>query len=132
MVKRKIAYLHFLKPWDWGILIFCLVALLSMHLILSQTNYSDAKQLYVKTAEGEFFYPLDKDLQKTFEGPIGETTIAISNHLVSFVKSDCRDKICIQHAALEFINDWNACLPNAVFARIVGLAQESTLDAQVY
>lgn len=114
-----------------------LALLLSVSLFLGSLWWTFQKEdgdsyLYIKTSQGQWYYPLDEDKDLDFEGPLGISHLHISDGSVSFSDSPCDNKTCINRGGIDRINQWNACLPNQVFISIDGKESEGALDDQAY
>ncbi|MBN1412927.1 MAG: NusG domain II-containing protein [Spirochaetales bacterium] len=84
--------------------------------------------VHVKSAEGEWFYPLDTDRTFTVEGPLGKTEIAIKDGKAFVVDSDCPEKLCVRQGKVSQAGQWIACLPNHVMISIESRSQND-IDA---
>ena len=85
-------------------------------------------QVHVRTDRGLFIYDLSVDTVADFSGPVGSTTIEISEGKVHVHDSDCRNKVCVSAGWVSRIGDWIICLPNNVFILIEGSLQEGLGD----
>lgn len=63
----------------------------------------------------------DSDIQKL---KIGGCTILIENDGVSFVESECKDKLCIKKGKLKRKGDTMACVPQRVVVTVRGEKQD--------
>jgi hypothetical protein len=52
------------------------------------------------------------------EGYLGKSIIEIKDNKIRFLKSSCREKICIRRGWLKYSNDFTACLPNRISIHI--------------
>lgn len=101
------------------ILFFAIV--LSLIIIASIFIYSSSSSklyLVVKTPEGEWIYPMEKDISFSVKGEIGITNIKIEDKTAMVVSSPCSNKTCVFSMGIKNHGDWNACLPNKVFLSI--------------
>jgi hypothetical protein len=89
------------------------------------------KELHITTATGNWIYPISEDRTFEVEGPLGATSISISDEEVRILDSPCPQKLCIQKGSIKAVGHWNACLPNRVFLSIEGpgSADEGSVDA---
>lgn len=83
--------------------------------------------LVVNSPDGEYVYPLEKNMNFEVQGVLGITTIAIENRAAFVVDSPCRNKNCVSSAKMQSGGDWTACLPNKIFLHIE--AEQTDLDA---
>lgn len=91
--------------------------------VLSFTLYntvSGKPEVHVTSDDKEWVYDLSVDTIATFEGPVGETTIEISNNRVHVHSSDCKNQVCVLSGWIDKPGEWLACLPNNVFIVIEG------------
>lgn len=87
---------------------------------------------YIKSSQGEWYYPLDQDQNLEMEGPLGTTHIHIEDGQASIIDSPCQNKTCLRRNHLDSSGDWTACLPNQIFLTIEGESQEGDLDDQTF
>ena len=87
------------------------------------------KELHITTAKECLIYPISENRVLEVEGPLGTTTISISDGEVKILSSPCPQKLCIQKGSIEAVGHWNACLPNRVFLSIEGRAERDSVDA---
>jgi len=118
-----------LKPLDWVILLFSVALTVGLTTLLIVESGGEPS-LVVETPEGAFLYPLDEDRVLDFEGPLGTTRLFIRDGHVGFESSPCTNQICVLAGTVETPGEWNACLPNRVFARVMGkVTPEEGVDA---
>jgi hypothetical protein len=90
--------------------------------------YQDEKGpsvLYIKNESEEYFYPLQESKKIiNIEGSLGLTRIQIKDNKAKVISSPCIDKTCIHFGNIQKKGEWNACLPNKVFLRIIGKGEE--------
>lgn len=89
-------------------------------------NTEGTMQVKITTEQGDFIYPLNKDKNLAFEGPVGTTSIKIFDSKVDVLQSPGRKQICVNAKYIEKNGQWLACLPNKVFLRILGGEQNRT------
>ena len=53
-----------------------------------------------------------------FEGPLGVTVVEVDGLRVRVLSSPCPDQVCVQFGWLSQVNDFSACLPNAMMVLI--------------
>ncbi len=117
------------KVLDLPVLLLSVAALLASVLLVRRGG-GDERLLVVRTQEGEFVYPLSKDAVYRIEGSIGISEIEVSGGKARFRDSPCPGKTCVMTGELSEPGTWAACLPNQVFIRIEGKAQELDAIAQ--
>ncbi len=86
----------------------------------SYGEYSGKPEVHVRVGSQEWVYDLTVDTFATFNGPVGETSIVVSNGEVHVHDSDCRNKVCISAGSISRVGQWIICLPNNVFIMIEG------------
>jgi hypothetical protein len=73
------------------------------------------------SADGKtYVYPMDRDADISFRGPLGETRVVIAEGKARIVSSPCDNKLCVSAGALDKGGQWAACLPNKVMVRVGG------------
>lgn len=123
MIRIKI------KPLD--IIIFLIFAAITIFSFISIKNKSEAKPMLIITAEKtNYIYPMDKDATYKVEGFLGTSVIEVKDGQAFFVDSPCPNKNCVHAGHISTNGEWNACLPNNVFIRI--LQEESDIDASAF
>ncbi|MBS7260171.1 MAG: NusG domain II-containing protein [Treponema sp.] len=85
---------------------------------------SAGADLVVKTPEGRFLYPLNRNAELDFEGVIGHTKVTIKDGQAWVTESACDNKNCIFMGKLSRPGDFAACLPNAVILTVEGPDEE--------
>ncbi len=88
-------------------------------------------EVTVQTAEGRWIYPIEEEGTYRFQGPLGETVVAIEGGTVRVSSSPCREQICVATGKVSRPGAWIACLPNQVFIRLEG-SEEEEVDAGTY
>lgn len=118
-----------MKILDFPVLLLFAASLLASVLLLRRGK-SDGGTLVVRTAEGEFVYPLSKNAVYRIEGAIGISEIEVADGKARFLDSPCPGKTCVMSGELSEPGAWAACLPNQVFIRIEGTGRDGKqLDA---
>ena len=113
------------------IIIFILFLTISVLSFTLYTNVSGKPEVHVTSGDKEWVYDLSVDATASFEGPIGNTTIEISNNRVHVHSSDCKNQVCVLAGWIDKPGEWVACLPNNLFILIEGqqdVAQEEETD----
>ncbi|MCK9190948.1 MAG: NusG domain II-containing protein [Sphaerochaetaceae bacterium] len=109
-------------------IIFLSICIISFTLY---TNVSGKPEVHVTIDDKEWVYDLSEDTTASFTGPIGDTTIEISNNRVHVHSSDCKNQICVTSGWIDEPGEWISCLPNDVFILIKGqqqIAQKEETD----
>lgn len=70
--------------------------------------------LYVSTESGEYAYSLDEDGTYQFSGPLGITTLEISDGRARIIDSPCSGKDCIRQGYSSVL----CCMPNRIIATV--------------
>ena len=86
-------------------------------------------QVRIEAGGQTFLYPLDAARTVDVKGPIGITRIRIEAGSAYVADSPCPDKLCVHMGRLKEPGQWAACLPNKVFLRIGGAADDAVDDA---
>jgi len=113
------------------IIIFFLFLTISVLSFSLYTNVSGKPEVHVTSGDKEWVYDLSVDTTASFNGPIGDTTIEISNNRVHVHSSDCKNQVCVLAGWIDKPGEWIACLPNNIFIVIEGqqqIAQEEEAD----
>lgn len=87
--------------------------------------------LMVSSGSNEWIYPLSEDRTIEVQGPIGITSVRISEGQARITASPCINQICVASPPVGHKGDWSACLPNGIFIRAEGDYEESDVDAVV-
>lgn len=129
-IRRYLAEgIRLLRPLDFLVLIAAAGVIVAFS-FLSIERGGPGTNVEIQTDAGRFVYSLDRDLELSFSGPIGESIVHIHDGAVRFVESPCRDNICVAAGALTEVGQWAACLPNRVFVSVVGdPAETGSVDA---
>jgi hypothetical protein len=86
----------------------------------------------IKSAGGEWLYPLSSDREISISGPLGVTIVEIRGKSVRIADSPCPNKTCIAAGAIDKPGQWIACLPNQVLVSVEGRRSDEGVDASVY
>lgn len=114
------------------ILIFAVSVSLTVFFFLMQARQKNAERsVFIQARGGEWVYPLYTDTTIHVEGPLGITTVSISDGKARIIDSPCPNKTCVSMGEISHGNEWVACLPNAVFVHIEGREGE-LIDAAAY
>jgi hypothetical protein len=112
-----------LKVWDAVIL----AVVVGLCAVLSWRVYAQADRpvaVHIHAADGESYYPLDRDREIDVPGPLGVSRIVIEHGSVRFVDSPCPNKTCVHSGAVSRAGSGVACLPNGVMVTIEGRLEE--------
>jgi hypothetical protein len=122
--RTWLARLTVMKPLDVAsiLLVAGLVAAAS---ILTYSGGSGFERIVITGRSGTWIYPLDSDGRIEIPGPLGKTVVAFHGGEVHIEKSPCPTQSCIQMGAINLKGQWLACLPNEVFVRIEGGADDA-------
>lgn len=82
----------------------------------------------IECQEGTYRYSLDDEVRLTVTGPVGETTIEISQGKARIAASDCPTKSCTR-GSIDSSPETLVCLPNQV---VVSISGEGGADALAY
>jgi hypothetical protein len=91
-----------------------------------------AAEAVIKGRDGEWIFPLGTDRIVPVEGPLGTTHVEIAGKDVRVEDSPCPNQTCVAAGAISKSGQWIACLPNEVFVRIDGGAEDARIDASAY
>jgi hypothetical protein len=92
-----------------------------------------ARRAIVTGRSGEWIYPLDADRTIEVAGPLGSSRLEIHDKSIHFADSPCPNKTCVAAGNISTAGQWLACLPNEVFVRIEGGANDAGgIDAGAY
>ena len=91
------------------------------------SNRSENSLLVVNSPNGEYVYPLEKNMRLEVQGVLGATTIEIKDYAAFVVDSPCKNKSCVSSARIKSHGEWIACLPNKIFMHIA--AEQKDFDA---
>jgi hypothetical protein len=70
--------------------------------------------------QGKTVESVDTDKFITVKGSQGDSIIEIHDHKARFLKSPCKNKVCIRSGWLEHNGAFAACLPNRVSMQLTG------------
>ncbi|MDA3939361.1 MAG: NusG domain II-containing protein [Spirochaetia bacterium] len=96
---------------------------------ISSEDSNNKLMLKISGPEGEWIYPLDKELEIEIEGPIGTTHVHIESGHAWISNSPCKNKLCITAGEIDSFNAWVACVPNEIFIQIIGTEDKEKIDA---
>ena len=112
-----------MKLLDWLFLALSLALTLgTAWVVLAPTDAP--LRVEVQDPEGTFLYPLDQDRVVEAKGPLGFTTVYITQSKVWVHDSPCTNKVCIAMGIIRNPGQFVACLPNRVFVKITGGADK--------
>lgn len=108
-----------MKPWDWVALVLSVAATAGFTSLFFLQSLGPA-QIQVETPEGLFLYPLDKNAEYSFQGPLGQTHLDVQDGQAFIHDSPCTNQLCVHMGSIRHSGQWVACLPNRIFVRIIG------------
>ncbi len=117
---------NFIKIGD--ILVFTAVIALTVFLF-TRTFAGDASAVRLKVTAPSFEEHYSLDQQKLLEvpGPLGNTTVVISDGRAWIQDSPCKEKICIKMGKIKRPGEQAVCLPNRVIIEVEG--NRKSIDA---
>ncbi|MEE0751636.1 NusG domain II-containing protein [Frisingicoccus sp.] len=114
------------------IILVCIVLLLGIagFFVIKYMNREDGGTLTV-TVDGKIYetYDLDKDQEVSLEIDGWYNRFEIRDGRVSMIEADCPDHYCVDHAAIDKVNETIVCLPHRVVLEITGGGEEKEVDA---
>jgi hypothetical protein len=93
------------------------------------TRETGSSQVRIEAGGKSWIYPLDQERTLDVSGPIGVTRIRIEKGHAFVLDSPCPDKLCVHMGQISQSGQWAACMPNRVFLRIGGTAEDAVDDA---
>ena len=119
-----------IKPLD--IVIIALTAgIITLYLIDTVSMGHDTSYVKVSVEGKEYLYDINKEVTKTFYGPVGETVVEIRDGKAAIIESDCKNKTCIHMGQIDKSGQSAACLPNRVLISVEG-DHTDEVDAGTY
>lgn len=115
---------RFLRPLDLVVFLVAAGVIVAFSLFSVERGGAGA-MVEIHTESGRYLYPLEEDVELSFEGPLGVSEVRIHDGEVRFTASPCRDKICITAGELTDVGQWAACLPNRIFVTVIGVQDEA-------
>ena len=115
----KSSKLPFLKGDILLILFLCIIIVL---LFVPSFSGADEKLTAEIFYEGELVSTVS--LSEKEEITVGNCVLLLEKDGVSFVSSDCHDKLCVKRGKLKRKGDTMACVPERVVAVIKGVSKE--------
>ena len=120
-----------IKPFDWGIIIPLLGAVI-VSFFWVYTGTDSRAMIKLKGAGGEWIFPADADETIVVSGPIGDTVIRIHGDETRVISSPCINQSCVAAGAIHLPGQWSACLPNHVMVYIDKGATANDTDAAAW
>jgi len=122
-----------LRIVDWAALCFAVFGAVVFSWLVYATSATDGPPIVnIRTADGQYKYPLTQERTLTFPGPIGKTVVQIANNSVQVASDPGPKQICVKQGWIDTAGQWLACLPNHVFVKISGKLPDSPVDAKTY
>ncbi|MCM1321675.1 MAG: NusG domain II-containing protein [Bacteroides sp.] len=106
------------------IIFFVFIFVLCMTAAAIRTS-GNKSRVIIDTSEGQWIYDVHQNAELSFSGPLGETSVAISDGCVYVSDSPCANKTCAACPPIRRSGEWIACLPNRVVVRIENTRKES-------
>jgi hypothetical protein len=116
---------------DWIILAASLALLVFLTLAVRSSREGELS-VVVGGSGQEWIYPLGEDRIVEIPGPLGSTVVEIQGGHVHIAASPCPNQTCVASGGIDAAGQWLACLPNQVFVRVEGRAEDDSVDAGVY
>ena len=105
--------------------LICIVWIIIQKSTMKNGRYADIRISGVSAARLD----LDNETKKQFHGENDiDLTVVTGNGCVYVEKSECPDKICVNHRAIHYSGDSVVCLPHKLTVTVVG-GQEDEIDA---
>ncbi|MGL4791120.1 MAG: NusG domain II-containing protein [Anaerotignaceae bacterium] len=118
-----------MKKWDIIIILVALIMAGGLYFsgILRPSQLGATAIIYV---DGEIERKLNLIEEKTItiETDEGYNIIEVKDGVISVTDADCNDKICVNHKAINLVNENITCLPHKMVIEIQG-TNESEVDA---
>ena len=86
----------------------------------------------ISGVEGEWAFPLTRNLEFPVKGPLGTTVVEIRDGRAAVESSPCPNQTCVLAGFVERPGQWVACLPNQVFVRLEGSNGAEKLDGATF
>lgn len=115
--------LKIIKPFDVAAVLI-VAALVAATSIMTYSGGSGFERIVINGRSGTWIYPLDSVGKVEVEGPLGTTIVSFHDGEVHIEASPCPTQSCVQMGAINLKGQWLACLPNEVFVRIEGGADD--------
>lgn len=73
--------------------------------------------------------PLNKDTKYEIDISDRKNTLEIKNNKVNMIDANCKDKLCVHEAKIQYNNQTIVCLPNMIVLKIESNNDDSEVDA---
>ncbi len=104
---------------DWLIIILSIALVLTLFKTL--WHVEQATKLLIRQGDHVFAtLSLDQERMIRIQGPIGYSTIILSNGKVRFESSPCSNQYCVHQGWLNRVGQVAVCLPNQVSLELLG------------
>ena len=120
-----------LKPFDFGIVILALTAVVGSFLVV-YAGGGGRPMVNLRAENGRWVFPLDASETIVVSGPLGDTVIEIRDNAARVVSSPCMDQTCVVMGAVRLSGQWTACLPNRVMLYVSAGRNEDDVDATAW
>ncbi len=77
-------------------------------------------EVTIRSAQGEWIFPLREDRVFAGAGPPGSCVVAIADGEARVIRSSCPRQICVRSDAVSRPGQWIACLPHGVLIQVQG------------
>jgi hypothetical protein len=106
---------------DWLLILIVLSGLPFLYIHTWNTDGQPENIEIWSAQQGKTIAPLGTDKIITVKGSQGDSIIEVHDHKARFLKSPCKNKICIKSGWLGQNGAIAACLPNRVSVQLTGL-----------
>jgi hypothetical protein len=108
-----------LKPGDYAV-IALVIAVVTFLLYQYVFSSSQGTEVQVTSQTFQHSFSLKEDRVIEVEGPLGITSVIISDGGVRISDSPCREKICIKMGEKQRVGEQIVCVPNRVIVEVKG------------
>ena len=120
-----------LRPWDYAALLLA-VAVVGAFSALAAEQYGGRRMVQIEAPAGRFMYDIDDTVESFELGPDVGCELRLGGGYAWVESSDCPFQVCVQMGRISRPGQWIACMPHAVFVRVVGTAEGDGVDAQTW
>ena len=93
---------------------------------------SGTPQIRIRSADGEYIYPLDSDEIVEIPGPLGVSKIEMKDGRVRVSEDPGPMQICVNQGWIYEPGDWLVCLPSKIMITVEGEQRESPIDGLAF
>ena len=87
---------------------------------LSYSGGTGFERIVINNRSATWVYPLSSEGSVEIEGPLGKTVVSFRGGELYISSSPCPTQSCVHMGGISLKGQWLACLPNEVFVRIEG------------